>query len=171
MDCKEGRTRKNWCLWNVVLGKTPESPLGSKEIKPVSLKRNQPWILIGRSDAKAEAPVFWSPDVNSWPTGKIPDTGKDWGQKEKRMSEDEMAGWHHQCSEHELGQTSGDWEGQGGLVCCSPWGHKGLDMTGWLNKNNKKIARRNYDLQLWKIKTRKKGPFQLWEIIWPKASR
>ena len=88
MDCKEGRTPKNWCLWNVVLEKTPESLLNSKEIIPVNLKRNQPWILIGRTDAKAEAPVFWSPDVNSQLIGKVPDTGKDWGQKEKRVSED-----------------------------------------------------------------------------------
>ena len=70
-------------------------------------------------------------------TGKVPDAGKDWGQKEKSVSEAEMAGWHHQCKEHELGQTLGDGEGQGGLVCCSPWSRKKLDMTGRLNNNNK----------------------------------
>ena len=109
-----------------------------EEIKLVSLRGNQPWILIGRTDAEGEAPVFWSPDVNSWLTGKVPDAGKDRGQKEKRMSEDEMAGWHHWCTGHELGQTLGDGEGQGGLAYYSPWGYKELDMTGPLNNNNNK---------------------------------
>ena len=85
LDHKEGRTPKNWCLWTVVLKKTPESPLASKEIKPVNLEENQPWILIGRTDAEAEAPVFWSPDANSQLIGKVPDAGRDWGQKEKRQ--------------------------------------------------------------------------------------
>ena len=79
------------------------------------------------TDVEAEAPVFWSPDVNSQHFGKVPDAGKDQGQK--RASEDEMAGWHHQCNGHELGQTLGDGEGQGALAYCSPWGHKELDMT------------------------------------------
>ena len=126
----------NRCLRTVVPEKTPESPLDSKEIKPDNLKGNQPWILIGRIDAEAEAPAFWSPDTNSWPTGKVLDARKDWGQKEKRASEDEMAGWHYWCNEHELGQTPGDDEGQGNLVCCSPWGHKKSDPTGQLNNSN-----------------------------------
>ena len=127
LDDEEGRTLMNWCLWTVVLEKTPESPLDSKEIKPVNLKGNQPWILIGRkTDAEAEAPVFWSPDANSWPIGKVPDARKDWGQEEKRVPEGEMTRWHHWCNEHELRQTLGDGEGQGGLVCCSPWGCKQL---------------------------------------------
>ena len=71
----------------------PESSLDSKGIKPVNLKGNQCYILIGRTEA--EVPVFWSSDVNSQLIGKVPDAGKDWGQKEKRVSEDEMAGWHH----------------------------------------------------------------------------
>ena len=121
LDHKEDRMPDNWCLWVVVLEKTPESPLDSKEIKPVSLKGDQPWIFTGRT--KAEAPGFCSSDENRWLNGKVPDTEKDWGQK-KRVSEDEMAGWHHWCNQHELGQTSGDDEGQGGLVCCSPWGCK-----------------------------------------------
>ena len=94
----------------------------SKKIKTVNFKGNQPWKLIGRTDAEAEAPVFWSFDVNSWLIGKVPDAGKDWGQKEKSTSEDEMAGWHHWCNGHEYGQTSGDGEGQEGLEWCSPWG-------------------------------------------------
>ena len=124
LDHKKGSVPKNWCLWTVVLEKTPESSLDSKETKPVNLKGNQPWILIGRTDAEVDTPVLWSSDENSWLIGKVPDAGKDWGQKEKRVSEDEMGGWHHQCNGHELGQTLGDGEGQGGLVCCSPWGCK-----------------------------------------------
>ena len=98
LDHKEGRALKNWCLRTMVLEKTPESPLNSNEIKPVNLMGNQPWILIGRTDAKVETSVFWSSDANSWLIGKVPDAEKDWGQKEQRVSEGEMAGWHHQCS-------------------------------------------------------------------------
>ena len=87
----------------------------SKEIKPVNLKGNQPWIFIGRTDAEAEATVFWSSDVNRLLLAKVPNVGKDWGPKEKRVSEDEMAGWYHRCNEHELGQTLGNGEGQGGF--------------------------------------------------------
>ena len=111
LDHKEGRTPKNWYLWTVVLEKTPESPLDSKEIKPVKLKGDQPWIFTGRTDAEVEAPVFWSSDVNRQLIGKVPDAGKDWGQKEKRVSEDEMAGRQPWSYEHELGQTPGDSEG------------------------------------------------------------
>ena len=112
LDCKEGRLPKNWCLWTAVLERTSESPLDSKKIKPVNLKGDQPWIFTGRTEA--EAPVFWLSDVNRWLIGKVPDAGKDWGQKEKRVSEDEVAGRHHQCNEHELGQTLGGAKGQGG---------------------------------------------------------
>ena len=118
----------------MVLEKTSERPWDSKEIKPVNLKGYQSWIFIGRTDAEAEAPVIWSSDANTWLTGKFPDAGKDWGQKERRVSEDEMAGWHHWCNGHELGQISGD--GETGLVCCSPWGDKELDKTGWLIDNS-----------------------------------
>ena len=124
---KKGRMPKNWCLWTVVLENTPESPLDSREIKPVNLKRNQPWILVGRTDA--EAIVLWSSGANSRLIGKVPDAGKHWGQKEKRVSENEMSAWHHQCNGCELGQISDDGEGQGGLVCCSPWGCKESDTT------------------------------------------
>ena len=135
LDHKEGRAPKNWYLQTVVLEKTAENPVDRKEIKPVNLKGDQPWIFVGRTDAEAEAPVFWSSDANSWLIGKFPDAGKDWGQK-KRVSGDEMAGWYHQCNGHELGQTLGDGEGQGGLVCYSPWGRKELDTTEWLSDNS-----------------------------------
>ena len=92
---EESRTPKNWCLWTVVLENISESPLDSKEIKPFNFKGNQPWILIGRTDTEAEASVFWLPDANSQHIGKVCDAGKDRGQKEKRASEHEMAGWHY----------------------------------------------------------------------------
>ena len=83
-------------------GLTLESPVQSKDIKPVNLKGNQPWTPFGRADAEAEAPVLWPPDVNSLLFGKGPDTGKDWRQK-KRVTEDEMVGWHLRFKGHELG--------------------------------------------------------------------
>ena len=136
LDHKEGWEMKNWCLWTVVLEKTPESPSDSKEIKPVNLKGKQPWILIGRTDAEAEAPILWPPDVKNWLTGKDPEAGKDWGQEEKGVAEDEMVGWHHQLNGHEFEKAPGDGEGQGNLVCCSPWGYKELDTSEWLENNS-----------------------------------
>ena len=89
---KESWALKNWCFWTVVLEKTLQSPLDYKEIQPVNLKGNQSWIFIGRTDAKAETPALWPPDVKSWLIGKDPDTGKDWGQEEKGTTEDKMVG-------------------------------------------------------------------------------
>ena len=86
----EGWAPKNWCFLTVVLEKTLKSPLASKEIKPDNPKGNQPWISIGRTDAEAEAPILWPPNAKSWLIGKDPDPGKDWKQKEKRVSADEM---------------------------------------------------------------------------------
>ena len=104
-----------------------------KKLKPVNLKENQSWILFGRTDADAEAPVLWPPDVKNWLTGKDPDAGKDWRQQKKGMTEDKMAGWHHQLDGHEFEHAPGVGDGQGGLVCCGPWGHKESDTTEWLN--------------------------------------
>ena len=126
---------KNSYLWTVVLEKTPESPLDSKEIKPVNLNEDQPWIGTGRTDAEAEAPVFRSSDVNSQLTGKDPDSGKDWGQEEKGVTEGEMVGRYHQLNGHEFEQTPGDGEGQGGLACCSLWSLNESDTTEQLNRN------------------------------------
>ena len=106
-----------------------ESPLDSKEIKPVNPKGNQPWIFTGRTDAEAEVPMLCPPDAKSQLIGKDPDAGKDWSQEEKGMTKDEMVGWHHRFNGHEFEQTSGDGEGQKSLVYCSPWGLKELDMT------------------------------------------
>ena len=87
LDHKESWVPKNWCFWTVVLGKTLESPMNCKEIKPVNPKGNQSWIFIGRTDAEAEAPILWPPYVKNWLTGKDPDAGKDWRQEEKGMTE------------------------------------------------------------------------------------
>ena len=116
LDYKEGWVPKNRYFQTVVLEKTLESPLDSKEIKPVNPKGNQPWIFIGRTDTKAEAATLWPPDANSWLIGKNSDAGKDWGQEEKGMTEDEMVGWHHQFNGHEFEQTLGDNEGQESLT-------------------------------------------------------
>ena len=89
LDHKESWALKNWCFWTVVLEKTLESPLDCKEIQPVPSKGNQSWIFIGRTDAEAESPILWPPDVKSWLTGKDPVAGKDWGQEEKGTTEDE----------------------------------------------------------------------------------
>ena len=121
LDHKESWVPKNWWFQIVVLEKTLESPLDCKEIKSVNPKGNQPWIFTGRTDAEAEAPILWPSDVKSQLITKDPDAGKDWRQKEKRAIEDKMVGWHSWCSGHELGQTPGDGEEQGGLACCSPW--------------------------------------------------
>ena len=129
LDCRMPKNDafKLWC-WRRCL----QVPWTAREINPKgNSKGNQSWIFTGRTDAEAETPVFWSSDVNRWLTGKVPDAGKDWGQKEQQVSEDEMAGQHHQCSEHELGQTPGDSEGKGRLVCCSPWG-SGDWTTTWI---------------------------------------
>ena len=116
LDHKEGWALKRWRLWTVVLEKSLESPLDSKEIQPVNPKGNQPWIFFGRSGA--EASILLPPDEECWLMGKDLDAGKDWGQK-KVVAEDEMVGWHHWLPGHEFEQTLEDSEGQGSLVCCS----------------------------------------------------
>ena len=133
LDCEESWTLKNWCFWSVVLEKTLESPLDSKEIKPVNPKGNKSWIFIGRTDAEAEAPVLWPPDAKNWLIGKDPDAGKVWRQEEKGVTEDEMVGWHHQPDRHEFEQAPGVGDGQGSLACCSPRGCNELDTTERLN--------------------------------------
>ena len=102
LDYKESWAPKNWCFWTVVLEKTLESPLDCKEIQPVHPKGNQFWVFIGRTDAEAETPILWLPDAKSWLIWKDSDAGKDWGQEEKEMTEDEMAGWHHRLDGHKF---------------------------------------------------------------------
>ena len=133
LDYKESWVPKNWCFWIVVLEKTLESALDRKEIQPVHPKGNQSWMFIGRTDVEAETPILWPPDVKNRLIGKDPDAGKDWRWEEKETTGDEMVGWHQQCDGHEFEQAPGVGDWQGSLAYCSPWGHKELDMTEWLN--------------------------------------
>ena len=132
--CEEPTHQKrSWC-WERL--KTLQSPLDNKEIKPVNLKGNQSWIIIGRTNAEAEAPILRPPDAKIWLVGKDPNARKDWRQEEKGTTENEMVGCHHWLSGHEFEQTLGDGKGHGSLACFSPWGHKQSDMTEQLNNNS-----------------------------------
>ena len=112
LDYKESWVQKNWCFWTVVLEKTLESPLDCKEIQPVHPKGDQSWIFIWRTDAKAETPILWPPDVENWLIGKDPDAWKDWRQEEKGMTKDRMVGWHHWLNE----SRSWWWTGRSGVL-------------------------------------------------------
>ena len=118
LDYKESWALKNWYFWTVVLEKTLENPWDCKEIKPVNPKGNQSWIFIRRTNAKAEMPFLWLPDVKNWLIWKDPDAGKDWTQEEKGMTEDEMVGWHRRLDGHEFEQGLGVdlWTGKPGLL-------------------------------------------------------
>ena len=129
LDYKESWATKNWCFWTVILEKTLENPLDSKEIKAVNPKGNQSWIFIGRTDAETEAPILWPPDVKSWLFGKDLDAGKDWKQEEKGTTEDEMVGCITDSMDMSLSKA---WEMvKRGTTCCSPWVTK--SRTGWLS--------------------------------------
>ena len=97
----------DWCFWTVVLKKTLKSPLDCKEIQPVTAKENQSWIFVRRTDVEAKAPILWPPDAKNWLIGKDPDAGKDWRQKEKETTDDEMPGWHHWLDRYEFEQAPG----------------------------------------------------------------
>ena len=131
-DHKKGWVPKNWCFWTVLLEKTLDSPLDCKEIKPVNCKGNQSWIFIGRTDAEAETLILWPPDAKNSLIRNNPDSGKDWRQEKKGMTEDKMVGlisfrmsfpkWYHfWFSGHEFEHAPGDAEGQRSLACCSSW--------------------------------------------------
>ena len=129
LDYKEIWAPKNWCFWTVVLEKTLESPLDCKEIQPVNPKWNQSWVVTGRTDAEAEAPMLWPPDAKSRLIRKDPSAGKDWRQEEKGMTEDGMVGWHHRLNGHEFEQALG----QESLACCSPWGSQSwTQLNHWI---------------------------------------
>ena len=120
-------------LLNCGVEKTLVSPLDCKEIQPVHPKGDQSWIFIGRVDTEAEAAILWPPDVKNWLLGKDLGAGKDWRREEKGMTEDELVGCHHWLNGRKFEQAPGVDDGQGSLACCSPWGHKGLDVIEWLN--------------------------------------
>ena len=135
LDHKESRALKNWCFWTVVLEKTLENPLDCKEIQPVHPKGGRTWIFIGRTDAEAEVPVLWPPDVKNWLIGKDSDAGEDWRQEEKGTTEDEMIGWYLWLDGHEFEQALGVGDGWGSLACCSPWGH--IVLHNWVTELNR----------------------------------
>ena len=145
---KKAEHQKNWCFWTMVLEKTLESLLDSKEIKPVSLKGNQPWILSGRTDAvswscSCSTSSTWYEELTYW---KRPWFWERWRQKEKRATDDEMVGWHHRFNGRELGQTPGDGEGQGSFAAVH--GVTESDTTWWLkNSNNSEV----YKCWIWTI--------------------
>ena len=127
-DLKWSR-HNNWCFWNAVSEKTLESSLDYKEIQPLHPKEDQSWAFIDRTDAEAETPILWPPDVKGWLIWKDPNAGRDWGQEEKGTTEDEMAGRHHRLDGHEYEWTPGVGDGQGGVACCDSWGRKESDTT------------------------------------------
>ena len=137
MDIRVGLWRKlsteELMLLNRGVGEDSWESLGLKEIQPAHPKGNQSWLFFGRNDAKAETPVLWPPHAKSWLIGKVSDAGRDWGQEEKGMTEDEMAGWHHQLDGCGFGWTPGVGDGQGGLACCNSWDCKESDTTEQLN--------------------------------------
>ena len=120
-------------LLNCGVGEDSWESLGLQGDPTVHSKGDQSWVFIGRTDVEAETPILWPPDAKSWLICKDPDAGSDWGQEEKGMTKDEMAGWHHRLNGHEFEWTPGDGNGQGGLACCNSWGHKESDMTEQLN--------------------------------------
>ena len=143
LDCEESWVLKNWCFWSVVLEKTLESPLDCKEIQPVHSKWDQSWVFFGRIDVEAETPILWPPHAKSWLIGKDSDAGRDWGQEEKGMTEDEMAGWHHRLNGCEFEWTLGVGVGQGGLACCDSWCREESGRTEWLKWSKLKVWTHN----------------------------
>ena len=133
-ECQRIKAFELWC-WRRL-----ESPLDCKEIELVNPKGNHSWIFIGRTNAEVETPTFWLPDARNWLTGKDTDAGKDWRQEENGTTEDEMLRWHHWLDGHEFEQALGVGDGQESLACCSPWDHKELYMTEWLNWKLQKIS-------------------------------
>ena len=134
-------------LLNSGAEKTLESPLDCKEIQPVHSEGDQPWDFFGRNEAKVETPVLWPPLANSWLIGIDSDAGRDWGQEDKGMTENEMAGWHHWLDGCESEWTPGVGDGQGGLACCDSWGLKESDTTerlNWMNWICTLYPQRNY---------------------------
>ena len=133
LNYKESWVPKNWCFWTVVLEKTFENPLACKEIQPIYPKGNQSWIFIGMTDAEAEAPILWPPDVKNWLIGKDPDAGKDW-RWEKGMTEDKMFGCHHQLDGQVWGSfRSWLWKGKPGVLQSMGSQRVGCDWATELN--------------------------------------
>ena len=144
LDYKEDWAPKNQCFQTVVLEKTLESRLDSKETQPVNPKRNQPWIFIGRADAESEAPILWPPDAKRQLTGKDLDAGKDWGQEEKGMTGMRWLDGITEPMDMSLSKLQGYDEEQGSLVCYSRWVLKKSDSTERLINDNKQTINTNF---------------------------
>ena len=138
LDRRESWAPNNWYFSILVFDKTLESPFDCKEIQSVHPKGNKSWIFIGRTDTEAESPILWPIYGKNWLSRKVPDAGKDWRQEVKRKTEDEIVGWHHQHNEHEFEQAAEFGDGQGSLVCCTPWYSKKL---AWYRKSSELMYR------------------------------
>ena len=151
LDYKESWAPKNWCFWTVVLEKTLGSPLDCKRSNQSILKKISSEYSLEGLMLEVETPILWPPDTKNWLIGKDPDVGKDWRQKEKGMTEDEMVEWHHRLDGHEFEQAPGVGDGQGGLMCCSSWSHKELGTTEWLSNNETAVheRKRGHDKRQW----------------------
>ena len=133
LDCEESWAPKNWCFELWCWRRLMRVPWTARRSNQSILKETSPGCSFGRTDAEAETPILWPPHVKTWLIGKDPDAGRDWGQEEKGMTENEMAGWHHLLDAHEFEWTPGVGVRQGGLACCDSWGHKESDTTEQLN--------------------------------------
>ena len=135
----------------MVLEKTLGSPLGCKEVQPVHPKGDQSRVFIGGADVKAETPILWPPDAESWLIWKDPDAGKDWGPEEKGTTEDEMVEWCYRHNGHGFGWTPGVGDGQGGLACCGSWGRKESDATelNWTEGHLYKNEKTSHKMEKW----------------------
>ena len=162
LDHKESWALKNSCFWTAVLEKNPESSLDCKEIKPANPKGNQSWIFIGSPDA--DALILWTLDAKNWLIRKDPDAGKDWKQEEKGTTEDAMVGWRHRIDGHEFEQALGVSDGQGSLVCCSPWGHKESDWVTKLTELKPSFNSQRHNCQ-WQAPTNPWDQVNLTEIL------
>ena len=138
-------------LLNCGVGEDSWESLDCKDIQLVHTKRNQSWIFIESIDAEAETPILWPPDAKNWLIGKDHDAEKDWRQEKKETTEDEIVGWHHWLNGRAFEQALGVGDGQGNLPCCSPWGHKELDTTEWLNwtESAYKLNKQGDNIQPW----------------------
>ena len=144
LEHKESWVPKNWCIWTVVLEKTLESPLDLRRSNQSILKEICPEYSLEGLMLKVKLQT-WPPDAKNWLIGKDPDSGKEWRQEEKRMTEDEMVGWHHWLDGHEFKQALGVGDGQGSLECCSPQSHKvrhnsTTELTDWTTVLSENIS-------------------------------
>ena len=179
MDVRVGLWRKlspkELMLLSCGVGEDSWESLGLQGDPISPFQRRSVLVFFGRNDAKVKTPVLWPPHVKSWLIGKDSDAGRDWGQEQKGMTEDEMAGWHHGLDGREFEWTPGVGDGQGGLACCISWGCKESDMTEWLNWTE---LNETDSHEIWKVVEKKLGfsggsavmqemeEMQFWSLGW-----